>query len=327
MKLDDERYRTLRLPRPGFLLKRLLRRSTLDRAQYRDAALSGDERATLDAVTTSAQRVFDDRRLVFVYGVMPRSGTNFLFELLLRVAPFVRSEIPFAELPILAGEEYFAGPGELIGRVHPDSAAAFSRMEWMAYAIAGFRNRLLDIAAPGSITLIKNPLVWNIELWPVFFPQDKMVFIVRDARYIVDSFARSFAHGRLARTFEDICIETALAIEKSNAFTASMPADQLLEMRYEEVVADKRGAVATVKAWLGEAMTEADAGALENVPVFGSSTHSKRTAGGGVDWTPVAADAKFDPTSRPLDWSPAQRRTFERVCGDLNAAMGYPRTA
>lgn len=325
MQLDDEKFHRLKIVRPGFIGRRLLRRPTLDRALYDDAGLTETERSHLVEVTHSAQRVFERKRLLFIFGIMPRSGTNFLFELLLRAPPFARSAIPFAELPILAGEEYFRGPVDLIGRVHRESGKAFARMEWMAYATAGFRNRVLDIAGPGSITLIKNPLVWNIELWPVLFPQDHMLLLIRDARYIVDSFMRTLIHSGMSRTFEDVCIETALAIDKSMAFLASQPANRLMLLRYEDVVRDKSGAVSRVSEWLGESTAIADREVLEHLPVYGSSVYSNRTSDGSVDWTPVAADEGFDPTNRTLSWTTGQQRIFDRVCGAQNARLGYGR--
>jgi protein-tyrosine sulfotransferase len=324
MQLDDERYKYIRLSRPDFWMRRLFRRPTLDRALYADSNITAGDRAAIADVVLSSQRRFQDRRLLFIFGTMPRSGTNFLFELLLRAPPFERSHIGFAELPILAGEDYFRGPTDLIGRVHRPSADAFGRMEWMAYAVSGFRNRVLDIASPGSVTLIKNPVTWNIELWPVFFPQDRTLFIVRDCRYVVDSFVRTFARRRLSRTFEDICIETALAVEKSLAFIASQPKERLLLLRYEDVVSDKAGTVSEVLAWMGCDPGRCRAEALEDVAVYGSSTHSPRHPGGRVDWTPVAVDATFDPVNRNLDWPSSWRRVFDRHCGALNERLGYP---
>ena len=93
-------------------------------------------------------------------------------------------------MPILAGEDYFSGPIDLISRLHPPSANAFARMEWMAYALGGFRNRLLDLAAPDTHVLIKNPLLWNIELFPTFFPNDRAILLIRDLRYIADSYSK-----------------------------------------------------------------------------------------------------------------------------------------
>lgn len=304
-------------------MRRLMRKPTTPSDLYADSDLSDRDCAHLAQVMQSAQRVFDDRQLLFIFGVMPRSGTNFLYELLLTIPPFARPPIDFAELPILAAEEYFEGPTELIGRVHPESAEAFGRMEWMAYAVAGFRNRLLDMATPGSVTLIKNPVVWNIELWPVLFPQDRTVFIMRDARYIVDSFLRTFARKRMSRTFEDICIETAHAMAKSRAFVEAQPADKLMLIRYEEAVREKDRTASAIMDWMGLDRSAMDHTAIDQLPIYGSSTHSQ-AAGGAVDWTPVQADASFDPTSRPLQWTAAQKAQFERICGPLNAEAGYP---
>jgi protein-tyrosine sulfotransferase len=304
----------------------LARRPTLDRSIYADSALSADQSAHLAACTRSVQKIFDDRSLLAIFGVMPRCGTNFLYELLIASGACARPGIGFAEIPVLAGEDYFAEPTELIGRVHRESALAFSRMEWMAYGIGGFRNRLLDIAEPGSITVIKNPVVWNIELWPLFFPQDRAIFIQRDARYIVDSFQKTFARRSLSRSFEDICIETALAIDKSMAFLASQPDHKLLTLRYEDLVRDRAGALRRIAEWHGGIDSDALA-AAPAMPIYGSSTHSRRDSKGAVDWSPVTPDASFNPAERPLEWSRSRQRLFERHCGEQNRRLGYSNLA
>ena len=322
-KFDDERYWRPSVPRASFFMRRMLRRPTMNPALYGDAELTTGQCDVLASCVRSAQRDFPDRGLLFLYGIMPRSGTNFLYRLLLRNPAFSAPQIAFAELPVLAGEAYFAEPMELFGRIHQPSADAFGRMEWMAYALAGFRNRLLDLAPADSLTLVKNPLLYGVDLSPIFFPDDRILMIERDARYICDSFRRSFARRRLSRTFEDICLETSLAMEKALRLRESMDDALLLAVKYEDLMADKAVIVGRIADWLGRPdirLASSDAG---DVPIYGSSVYSPRAADGAVDWAPVKPPEGFNPAARPLDWNAAELRTFERVCGPVNRRMGY----
>ena len=84
----------------------------------------------------------------------------------------------------------------------------------------------------------------------------------------------------------------------------------------------KGGALRKIFDWMGIEPGVIDS-AIEHLPIYGSSTHSRGT-GGAVDWKPVEADGSFDPTSRPLDWTEAQKRVFARTCGEANRRQGYP---
>jgi protein-tyrosine sulfotransferase len=322
MKIDDEKYHSARRLRLGFVLRRLLRCTTYDGALYADPHLAAGQVDHLHAVIGSAQKVFADRQLLWIFGVMPRSGTNFLYQMLMRLQPFAPSALDFVELPVLAGEDYFMGPLDLMGRIHPQNRSAFGRMEWMAYGVSGLRNRLLDSAEPGSVTVVKTPFLWQFELWPVLFPQDRAVLVLRDGRYVVDSFCRSFARKPLRRTFADVCLETADALRKALVAITTLPPEKLHVLRYEAAVQDRHACLAALMEWHGLPSTNLPQDELDSLPIYGSSVVSC-SADGAVNWEPVAAGG-YDPATRPLEWTAKQKRIFERICGPANAALGYP---
>lgn len=320
--LDREKYVYVRLMRPEFVFRRLLGLPLFDPDWYANIELAADESASLRAIADSAGGRFENRRLLFLLGAMPRSGTNFLFEMLLRHPRFARPAIPFDEFAAMASPDSFDTPRQVIGRFHPPSGAAFARLEWMAYSMAGFRTRLLSMAADETITVVKEPHVYHVELQPVMFPRDPCILVMRDARYVVDSFYRTFAGRRLGRTFEDVCLETATAMAKTLAFLKDAAPDQVYPVRYEEATADRAGFMSGLLTWLGEEVRAEDLSGLDDVPVLGSSTHS-RGADGQVNWEPKSACADFNPATRPIDWTAAQQRIFERHCAGINRQAGY----
>ncbi|ADM09426.1 hypothetical protein PB2503_06802 [Parvularcula bermudensis HTCC2503] len=320
--LDSERYFHLKVFKPQFVLNRALRRPTFDGRRYRSTVLSDAERTHLRNVASSAQVSPPNKRMIFLYGVMPRSGTNYLFELLLRHPQIVKSAIPFDELPVLAAPEVYDEPRRMIGRLHSPSAEAFQPMEWMTFSVSGLRNRLLDLAPDDSVTLIKEPHAFNLDLLSTVFPLDQYILIARDGRYVVDSFKRTFAQQILGRTFEDICLEFKAAAEKMLEVRAALPEEKVRYVQYEQCVRHPKDTISSLTDWIGGLDRPPSEEDLASIPVLGSSTHSKRTKG-QVSWEPVEADESFDPTSRKLDWSEEYTSTFERICGDVNRRLGY----
>jgi protein-tyrosine sulfotransferase len=320
--MADRKYIAIRFLRPDFAARRLMSLPVFDERAYAGVDLSPEEENNLRAVAESAARPFEKRRLLFVYGAMPRSGTNFLFEVLLRHPLFARPGIGFDELGVLADPAVFEEPRRVIGSFHPPSGAAFARLEWMAFALAGLRNRLLSLAAEDTVTVVKEPHAYHLELLPVMFPCDRCIMLLRNARYIVDSYFRTFAGRRFGRTFEDVCLETAAALAKVLDFLDRTPRQFVHPVRYEDVALRRESVMTAILDWLGEEARPQDMLELDNIPVLGSSTHS-RDANGAVSWAPRAVDANFDPVSRPLEWTRTQEEVFTKTCAEVNRRAGY----
>ena len=320
--LDRGRYLNFRVTSPGFVLKRVLRQPTTDVSVYDDLDLSPDERSRTEAISRSAQTSFPNRSLLLLYGVMPRSGTNYVQALLERHPAFQHPRIPFYELPVLASEHYYDGPTRLISRIHKPSAEAFARLEWMAYTLSGLRNRLLSLADDGTITVVKSVPAHGIDLFPILFPLDRLIIIIRNGKHTVDSYQRTFARKRLSRTFEDICFEWNAAAQKALRLSKRADASVIKLVRYEDILADKAAAIAETLAWMGHEADMSVAADLDAIPILGSSTHSQ-AANGKVTWAPTAVRHDYRPADRAIKWTRAQEKSFLEICGATNRAAGY----
>jgi len=138
----------------------------------------------------------DGRRFVFIAGVTARSGTNFLARLLLAHPDVVRPQ-GFWELPLLGGVDHFQafyrafvggdGPGR-VGYSFDEFASAFGD---------GFLARIWDRTdVPSGVLLHKCPNTDGIESFPQFFPQGRLIFLVRDGRDCVNSLLAASGYGK-----------------------------------------------------------------------------------------------------------------------------------
>lgn len=307
---------------PSFAVKRLLRRPTVSVDDYAPVKMSEPDMKELRALALSA-RASHPHEICFVFGVMPRSGTNYLERLL--EAHFDVATCPnnLRELPFLAAPDGFSAFQTDIARFYPPNADVFMQHEWLAYAMAGYVNSVRSKAAEDkTLTVIKDPHMRNISLFDTLMPTEKAVLVVRDGRYVVDSTIRTWPLKPLGRTFEDVCLEWKSATQAALSYANSAPVSQIKLMRYEDVVADTLNQMVELFNWLGLDPARADQAMLTDAPVLGSSTHSKN-ASGEVAWTPVKNADGFNPTARPLEWTDAQREIFIRVCGETQTEAGY----
>lgn len=308
---------------PRFVLRRLTRRPTAPLAAYAPPGLDAAARDRLRAAARAA-RAPGGPAVTFVLGVMPRSGTNYLERLLLTHPDACGAPGGLRELPALGAagalERGFAAD---LGRLYGPNADLFARHEWLAYALAGYLNAArAGCPAEARMLLIKDPRVRNVGLFDAVLPDTRALIVLRDGRYLLDSTIRTWPLRPLGRTFEDLCLEWEAATRAALDYAAAAPEGTVRLVRYEDLVRDTPAEMAAVCDWLGLDPARLDAAALGAAPVLGSSTHSKG-ADGTVGWTPVARDAAFDPTGRPLDWSASRQATFARICEATQARAGY----
>ena len=310
---------------PAFAIKRLMRRPTVPLNDYAAAQLTPSERDRLRDCAV-ASRNHSDHGICFVFGVMPRSGTNYLERLLEAHAAVATCPDNLRELPFLAAADRLGEFQDDLSRFYPPNSEVFSRYEWLAYAMAGYVNSLRARADKSKkLTVVKDPHMRNISIFDAIMPSEKAILVVRDGRYVIDSTIRTWPLKPLGRTFEDICLEWQAATAAALDYAATAPQDQVKLVRYEDIVADTAGEMVAIFDWLSLDAEDADQSKLTDAPILGSSTHSREDSG-EVGWKPVKNTDGFNPTSRPLEWSAAQRTTFSRICGDTQSRAGYDTT-
>jgi protein-tyrosine sulfotransferase len=271
------------------------------------------------------------RPAIFVNGVLPRSGTNFIANALALhpdVAGFPRDIHEFPLLEIAPGGA--ALQHEWLS-LYPANAALVQPFEVFGYLASGW---LADLQAdaPDRQLLFKSPHVRQIALFRALLPRDKLVLCLRDGRDIIASTVATFERGLLGKgfrergvmrkTFRQLVAEWRLATEAVLAFAPGGPrADRhTVVVRYEDVVQDPQGQILQILPKLGLDPARFPVDALKRLPVFGSST--SRT-NGEQSWEPVKREAGFNPIGRFECWPEHRKRAFLHLAGDVLARAGY----
>jgi hypothetical protein len=260
---------------------------------------------------------------IFIFGVTMRSGTNFLYDLLLLHPdcaprpPLVEDGLVFHADGLIQYAETVCGYWKKTFDIDAEEEARFYRC--LGDGLSAF----LTCKAGGKRVVTKTPTARNLRHFPKLFPEAPLLLIVRDGRAVVESGVKTFP----------LSFEKATRMWAQNArwildFLRDHPGAlgrKFLLVKYEDLVKDVRGEMTRALTFLGLGPTRYDFAAAENLPVRGSSTF--RGESKDVHWKPVEKRPEFQPLRRFSHWGPAKHRRFNWVAGAELAALGYETAA
>jgi len=256
---------------------------------------------------------------IFIHGVLPRSGTNFLWDLLLLHPDCVRAQEP-------VNEDLFLECSDHLVRF-VDAVRACWDPTWGTFT-ADLPDRLYRNIGEGLVSFLwtdrqrrlvtKSPSVVHLERFFAFFPCARLLILVRDGRSVVQSAVETFGWD-----FDRACRAWSEAAHTIHRFqqAESARADRWCLVRYEDLVDDPERELRAIFEFLGIDPTRYDFEAARNLPVRGSSAFGRDN--GKVHWKGVAKDASFAPKERWRSWHTAQFERFDWLAGEQLVAVGY----
>lgn len=258
-------------------------------------------------------------RSIFILGILPRSGTNYLQELI--------CVHPHCGAPSVVREDYLLYHVDLLSR-YVD--AVFRHWNPVWGADQALRDRLLARLGSGIVAFLaerttarrlvtKTPRVDHLDQFFKLFPDAQLLILVRDGRAVVESGVRTFGWIRqwaIRRWAE--AAEAILAFDRSHQ--ATPPAH--LIVRYEDLWLRRDEELRRILEFLGLDAGLYDFHAAATLPIKGSSTvrKSRREA---MHWKPMEKSPDFDPMSRYRHWRRARHERFNWIAGNALSSFGY----
>lgn len=184
---------------------------------------------------------------------------------------------------------------------------------------AGISHFLKDRCA-GSRVISKTPRVENVELFFRFFPNAKLLVLIRDGRSVVESGMRTFGWRRESALH--LLADAAQTIRRFDQKTSSKTNHYRI-IRYEDMWQNTETQLVELFDFLGLDMESYDLEQALNLPVRGSS-QLKSQVDADVHWDPLERPNDFDPMSRFANWSDSAHYRYNRVAGEAMQALGYP---
>jgi protein-tyrosine sulfotransferase len=257
---------------------------------------------------------------IFILGIMPRSGTNFLWDLLCLHPQCAPARGPIREDFFLEASDHLMAytrevrerwdpmwgvfDDDLIRRFHESLGDGLISFLWVE------RERRL---------LAKTPSVQHLDRFFTFFPRAHLIVLVRDGRSVVQSCMSTFGwdFDRAARNW-------AAGADEIRRFLAEgrHPSDRFLLVRYEDLLDDLRGSLSSILRFLDLDHSDFDFGAAAGLPVRGSSFYFG-AGRASVHWEPVESGPDFDPKERWRAWGPTMHERFDWIAGEQMRFFGY----
>lgn len=285
-------------------------------------SVSPDEAERLRGLAARARGGGRGPAPILVLGVMPRSGTNFVRDLLAEHPDIHADPGRLYEFPLLhAGRAARAFMDEFIA-MFPRNEEVLGRWDALAL-LSGAWLRELQHEAGKKHILLKSPHVQCVSLAPIVFAGAKIVLCLRDGRDVADSSLRTFSRWSPARkTFAQLAREWKLGTDAILSFGpggANAHPDVMI-VHYENLVADPDTEIARLLEHIGIGKERYPFEKLKSMPVRGSSRSQARDTD---RWQPREKDRDFKPVGRWSTWSKRRRARFDKIADQTLKEAGY----
>lgn len=264
--------------------------------------------------------------IIFVLGIMPRSGTHFLGNLLCHHDDCIKS--PLIEDGLIARSdllEKYVKRNYNIWK-NDDALPAFEirdiLMESLGEGLKLFlqkgkiRELESDILSKIKYIVTKTPQVQNIHYFPTLFPNEKLIIVVRDGRTLTESITKSFNYS-----FEEAVRDWRTAAQKIISFKENNSDEIYLIVKYESLHHETEDAMKQILHFLELDSKSYDFQSALNIPVVGSSEFKRGE--GEVHWAPVEKNQEFKPTERCSKWNRSQHERFNWLAHKESQYFGY----
>jgi len=186
----------------------------------------------------------------------------------------------------------------------------------MGDGIWGFLQSFYEVQSNGfKYFLTKTPSINGLEFVRQYFPQARIIVIVRDGRDLVESGMKSFGWK-----FEYAVRDWANNVRSLIKFEKTSPGN-FCRVRFEDLFSDPRGELSKIFGMLELDCENYDFGDIEQAPVIGSS-ETMHTSG-NVHWKPQEKSKNFKPVGRWNEWLESRKSRFYWIASRELEAQGY----
>lgn len=256
---------------------------------------------------------------IFIIGVMRRCGTNFVSHLL-RLHPDCGA-------PPLVWEDFLLATSHLLdeyvdtasghwtgslGKVPEGLDSALCRH--LGNSLVSFLIEQVD----AKRVVTKTPDVRNLESFFKWFPDARLLIVIRDGRAVVESFVRSFGTSYEA-TMRDwaVAADTIFRFDQANKSSGF----KYLIVRYEDIYTDSEQELRRILDFLDLSAEVYDFEAAANLPIRGSSVfHGEKKT---IHWKPIEKTTDFKPLQRWSHWERTMHERFNWIAGQYLVQFGY----
>ena len=255
---------------------------------------------------------------IHLHGILPRSGTNFVGELI-NLHPEIHA-FPnnIWEFPYLEGIGELLTFSDRFFNSYQRNRTQIDENDFLPIFGASAIAYLHGYVPPDKRMLLKVPDVQFLNHFFTVYPYENLLILTRDGRDLVQSTIKSWPQ----RNFADVCRLWDASAKMIINYTKrhADQADRFLVTRFEDAVRSPEATMQRVCDHFGINFDVYPLEEINNLPVKGSS---ELRDDGKMTWTPMQKPKGFNPVGRWQSWSDKQKRLFKKICGDTMVDMGY----
>ncbi len=257
---------------------------------------------------------------VFIVGITGRSGTNYLSSLL-KTHPDCESSSLMAEDFIIYGLDKLTKFSDKISNkwkkewnYHPDMQNQLNKSlgDGMSMFLANNKHSKCIVS--------KTPSTMNIDKLFNFFPEAKLIIIIRDGRDVVESGVNSnFWNYEMGFHIWDASASRIHQFIKKNE---SFP-EKFLLVKYEDLINSLDEELVRIFDFCNLPSEEFDLQEAKDIKLLGSSIAANPEKK-EFKWEIVNNKSNFNPLNRSQNWKRSLHYRYNRKCGGNTQKFGYP---
>lgn len=306
------------------LIKKIIKESLMglkdERAGFSSEFMQEDFSA--EALETASQIRGDERGpAIIIQGVMPRSGTVYVGELI-RLHPDVHAypnemwEIPFLEITgdIIKLQEHFF-------KAYKQNRERIGKNDFLPLFGSALTRHLFSFAPDNKRVLLKIPDVQYLNYFYKVFPKENILLLIRDGRDLVSSTMKSWPGAN----FKEICQlwddSARIMLRFKNKHVDNMPG--IMFSKYEDIINSPTDFMSVFCQTFDLDTTLYPYDQIENIAVRGSSTLRQESDKKNVSWDAISKPKNFKTTGHWHNWSRKEKAIFKKIAGKTLIELGY----
>lgn len=254
---------------------------------------------------------------VFIVGINPRSGTNYLHQLIALHPDCIVTKHHGEDFILYASDKYLEFYD--IVTKHWSDDWKNDNQSFKKSLESGLLNYLDPGTGTAKYMVTKTPSAINSNNYLDMFSEGYMIVITRKGQDLVESFMKTF-NSR----FEDAVRgwkRGAEAIHKVMNDPKLMNSERVIVIKYEDLYQNNTEVMTRILDFLKLDKSKFDFDKSANFDVIGSSTFkgdSKK-----VTWDPIPKTKTFNPLGRFSHWSRFRHYRFNWMAGKYSKELGY----
>lgn len=257
---------------------------------------------------------------IFILGILQRSGTNYLSDLIGIHPNCTKPKNIFEDFLLSQIDRLLEYANEVSQHWNTKwGIEGGDRLlrQHISMGLISFLNA--NRKEPDRRLVTKTPSVKNISHFLDIFENGQLVVLVRDGQAVVESGMKSFGWD-----FDEAAINWAKAASTISVFCQrhGESGPRHILVRYEDLYRKQDEELTRILSFLNLELETYDYDRARNLPIRGSSSLVDKGEA-AVHWEAQKRHADFDPVNRSSHWNKHQRARFAWLAGSAAEKLGY----